>query len=367
VGMGKKNLLGLAALSLVVALYAAVLWDSYLMSVMTFAGIHGLIVLGLSLLFGYAGQISLGHAAFFGLGAYASGVLTVKYGFSPWPTIALAVVFTCVVAFIIGLPTLKLRGHYLAMATLGFGEIVYIVFNEQGELTGGPSGLVGIPLLELGGITFDDDRSFFCLVWICVLAALALSLNLVNSRVGRALKAVHGNDMAAQSLGVDASLYKLQVFIISAALAALAGSLYAHYLTFISPSSFNLMFSIRLVMMVVIGGMGSLWGALSGAVLLTFLPEYLTDYFEDWVFLVIYGGLMVAIMIFMPQGLALGLVRAASWVWRRSAPVLVVERLDRFFAEESDVVPGDDLLLPGTPKSLPAPSGTKLPRPDDHS
>jgi len=280
------------------------LHESYLLTVMVFIGIHTMLAVALNLLLGYAGQISLGHAAFFGLGAYISGILTTRFGLDPWLVIILAAICAAVIAFVIGFPILKLKGHYLAMATLGFGIIIYIVFNETVDWTGGPSGLSSIPSLQIGGLVFDNDLYNYYLVWIITLCVMLLSINLSQSRIGRALRAVHDSEVAARVMGINAWVLKVQVFTISAFISAMAGSLYAHTMTFISPASFGFNFSVELVTMVVVGGLGSIYGSFLGAAILTVLPEFLRV-FEDFD-VVIYGLLLIIMNMFMPGGLISG-------------------------------------------------------------
>jgi branched-chain amino acid transport system permease protein len=278
--------------------------NGYFISLLVFMGINGLISMGLSLLMGYAGQISLGHAAFYGIGAYSSGILTTKYSFHPVGAFFIGILFSALIAFLVGKPTLRLKGHYMAVATLGFGEILFIVFNELSPLTGGPSGLSGIPPLTFFGHPLEGT-AYFYLVWGVVIFLLLFSLNVINSRVGRALRAVHGSELAANAMGVDASRYKVQVFVLSAIYASMAGSLYAHFVTFISPNSFSLMFSILLLMMVVVGGTETIWGALLGATVLTLLPEYLRG-LEDFEVLA-YGAILMGVLLFMPRGILQGI------------------------------------------------------------
>ncbi len=280
--------------------------SEYYLTLFNFIGIHTILVVGLNLLMGYAGQISLGHAAFFGLGAYTSGILTVTYGINPWLALVAGLAVSGLAAFLIGLPALKLRGYYLAMATLGFGVIVYIVFNELQSWTGGPSGLAAIPALAVGGFSFNSPFRLYLLIWPTVILILALSASLVDSRVGRALRALHDSEAAAESLGINTQRLKLLIFVWSALYASLAGSLYAHTLNFIAPSSFDIMFSIKLVTMVVVGGMASIWGSLLGAGVLTVLPELLV-FFHDFE-VVIFGGILMVVMIFLPRGLIRGLL-----------------------------------------------------------
>lgn len=280
--------------------------NQYFISLLVFLGINAIATMGLSLLMGYAGQISLGHAAFLGIGAYTSGILTTKYALHPFVAFLAGIFLSAGVAFFVGKPTLRLKGHYMAVATLGFGEIVFILFNEWSPLTGGPSGLSNIPPISVGGLPIEG-ATFLYLVWGIVCLLLAFSLNIINSRIGRALRAVHGSELAANAMGVDASRYKLQVFVLSAVYASMAGSLYAHFLAFISPNAFGLMFSILLLMMVVVGGTQTLWGALLGAAILTLLPEYLRS-LEDFEVLA-YGAILLSVLLFMPQGILEGLRR----------------------------------------------------------
>lgn len=292
--------------ALVALAIAAGLDNEYYFTLLNFIGIHTLLVVGLNLLLGYAGQISLGHAAFFGLGAYTSGILTATCGVNPWLALLAGLVLSGSAAFLIGVPALKLRGYYLAMATLGFGIIVSIILNEAQPLTGGPSGLPGIPPLTLAGFPLNTARRLYPLIWLAVGVILALSANLVDSRAGRALRALHDSEVAAASLGVDTARLKLKIFIWSALYASLAGSLYAHSLNFIAPASFGFMFSIKLVAMVVLGGMASIWGSLLGAGVLTVLPEVLTVFHDFEV--VIFGAILMVVMIFLPRGLVRGLL-----------------------------------------------------------
>jgi branched-chain amino acid transport system permease protein len=284
----------------------------YLLNVLVFVGIHTILAVGLNLLLGYAGQISLGHAAFFGMGAYISGILTATYAVDPWLAMIIAALSVGIMAFTVGFPILKLKGHYLAMATLGLGIIIYITFNEAVDLTGGPSGLSGIPNLAIGQLIFDNDLKNYYLIWAFTLATMLLSINLANSRIGRSLRAIHDSEVAARVMGVNARLLKVQVFAMSAVISALAGSLYAHTMTFVSPTSFGFNFSVELVTMVIIGGLGSIYGSFLGAALLTMLPELLRA-FQDYD-IVIYGLLLILMTMFMPGGLVRGVAALFSAV-----------------------------------------------------
>lgn len=288
--------------------------NDYYLSICILACLNAIIAVGLNLLMGYAGQVSLGHAAFYGLGAYATAISTTSFGLPIPAGMAIGVVLATAVAWIVAVPTLKLRGHYLAMATLGFGIIVSIVFNETVELTGGPSGFVGIPRLALFGYSFDSDASYYNLLAVVLTLVVLASLFIMHSRTGRALRALHVSEKAAASLGVDIAAHKRFVFVLSAALAALAGVLYAHYLCFIAPASFGFNASVQFVVMVVLGGMASIWGSVAGAFFLTALPEALRG-FED-IDILIYGAILVLTILFLPDGLAGGLKRLTAAVRR---------------------------------------------------
>ena len=299
--MTKKSSFKAVVTFVIALIFLLIFKNPYYLGVLIFLGINLLITIGLSLLMGYAGQISMGQAAFFGIGAYTSGILTAKFGLPIGVSLLASIAITVFIAFIIGIPTLKLKGHYLAMATLGLGEIVYIVFNELIPLTGGPSGFGEIPVIKIFGISLDSDQKFYIFIWAIVSFIVFISLNIVNSRIGRALKALNKNEEISSTLGINTSKVKLGIFTLSAGYAALAGFLYAHYVTFLSPGTFSLNFSILLVTMVAIGGMENIWGAFLGTAILTLLPEYLR-FFKDFDIL-IYGAILMSIMLLRPEGL----------------------------------------------------------------
>ena len=299
--MGKKNKTYLLLYALAIGFLPLALTNNYHLMVLNIAALNIIIVIGLTLLLGYAGQISLGHAAFFGLGAYLSAIFTTTCGMPLWPTLVLAMILTGLIAYVIGIPTLKLEGHYLVMATLGFNVIIYIVMVQLDSVTGGPSGFAGIPRLAIGSWVFDSDLKTYYLLWTVSIGVLLLALNLIHSRAGRAMAALSHNEIAARCSGVDVETFKIKIFVTSAVLASLAGSLYAHYLTFISPGSFSIFYSLQVVTMVLIGGMGSLWGAAFGAILLTVLPELLHAVKEYNV--LVYGLILMVVLVFFPQGL----------------------------------------------------------------
>jgi branched-chain amino acid transport system permease protein len=298
----RSHLLGLAGLAALVALLPLVLRDNYAYDVAVHAGLNAIVCVGLNLLIGYAGQISLGHAGFFALGAYASGILVSTYNWPPLGALAAGAAAVALLAFVIARPILRLKGHYLAMATLGVGIIISIVINTEAKITGGPDGLnlFAYPF-AIGSWELSGERNWYWLVGGLLLVAVWLSLNLIASPLGRALRAVHGSEVGAQVVGVDTTRAKVLIFVVSAVFASVAGSLFAHYVGLITPSTAGFHKSIELVTMVVFGGMASTFGAVAGAAVLTGLPHLLTS-FEDYEAIVL-GSIMMGTMIFMPRGL----------------------------------------------------------------
>jgi len=306
-----RRLGGFYLFAAVVFLLPAAFPDNYYVTVVgVTVGLNVILAVGLNLLMGYCGQISLGHAAFFGIGAYTSAILTVRYGWDPWLAMLAGLAAVFVIANLIARPILRLRGHYLAMATLGFGIIVHIVMVQATTWTGGPDGMGGIPPLSVFGWTVDTDLRWYLVISTVALFTIWVSLNLIASRPGRALRAVHGSEFAAKMMGVDTATTKVNVFVFAAMFGSVAGSLFAHQQAFVSPESFNFFFSIELVTMVVLGGMASTFGAVFGAAVLTVLPEFLLV-FEDYEVL-IFGAILMGVMIFMPQGLFVGVTRGVQ-------------------------------------------------------
>jgi branched-chain amino acid transport system permease protein len=276
--------------------------NDYLVSLGTSFLINLVLIASLNVLIGYCGQISLGHAGFFGLGAYSAGILSAKLGLNPWLGLPVACVVSAFAALVIGIPALRLRGHYLAMATLGFNAILAVLFDQLVSWTGGPNGLLGIKALAFGSFALNNQARIFPLVWLCAGLVMLALLNLIQSRVGRAIRAVATSEIAAGSLGIDAFRYKLTVFVLTAAMAGLAGSLYVESNLYASPESFGFSSSILLVAMVALGGWGRYGGAILGALIYTGAPELLRT-FQD-AQLLIFGAGMIAVLLFFPSGLA---------------------------------------------------------------
>ncbi|MEI7813174.1 MAG: branched-chain amino acid ABC transporter permease [Coriobacteriia bacterium] len=254
-----------------VAALPFVVSDTFLLKVFTYVGINVVVVVGLALLFGYAGQVSLGHSAFVGIGAYTCALATVRMH-APWPVaFAAAGIVAGAGGMVLALPSLRLRGHYLAMATLAFGELASLAFGEATPITGGVDGFSGIPFPSLGPLVIRSASGLYWLVWAVAGIALLIASSMVSLRPGRAMRALHGSELGAQACGVDVVGVKVRAFVISAVLAGLAGALYASVIGFISPSVFTVSASVTFLAMAVIGGTGSLAGPVLAAALLTLL------------------------------------------------------------------------------------------------
>jgi branched-chain amino acid transport system permease protein len=291
--------------------------NDYLVSLGTSFLINLILIAGLNVLIGYCGQISLGHAGFYGLGAYAAGILSAKLGLNPWLGLPVACLVSAIAALVIGIPPLRLKGHYLAMATLGFNAILAVSFDQLVSWTGGPNGLLGVKPLAFGSFALSSQARIFPIVWLCAGLVMFALLNLIQSRVGRAIRAIATSQIAAESLGIDAFRYKLIVFVLTAGMAGLAGSLYVESNLYASPESFGFSSSILLVAMVALGGWGRYGGAIRGALIYTGAPELLRT-FQD-AQLLIFGAGMIAVLLFFPGGLA-GAGDSIACLWQRYRP-----------------------------------------------
>jgi branched-chain amino acid transport system permease protein len=292
--------------------------NAYLINLSIVTALFTLPALGLSLLMGYTGQISLGHAAFVGLGAYGTAMLCKGVGLNPWMAIVAGTLFAAFAAWAIGWLVFRLRGHYLAMATLAFGIIIHLVTVGLRGLTGGQDGLSGIPSLSVFGYVLNSDAKFFPFVWgVCILAIM-LAGNLVHSPAGYAMRAVAESEPVASSVGIAPDRLKRHVMALSGLYAGLGGALYAHYLGYISPSPFDVDFSVRLLMMVAMGGFAGIWSVLFGTLFIVVAGELLKPFgtYDT----VLYGTLLVIVMIWCPRGLLEGigsLWRRFFRIWRR--------------------------------------------------
>lgn len=298
--MHKRAYFGLYIVIAVLAVLPFVLPNSFYVDLAIRMAINAVIVLGLNLLIGFAGQISLGHAGFLGIGAYASAVLPTHFGWNPVLAMLAGAVATGLLAAIVARPIFKLKGNYLAMATLGLGIIISIAVRNEAQWTGGPDGMP-VPAFGLFGFELTSDKQWYWVVAALLTVSVWASLNLIDSPFGRALRALHGSEVASRVVGVDVVRYKVAIFVMSAVFASLMGSVTAHYVGFVTPNLADFFHSIELVTMVVIGGMASVYGSLIGAVLLTALPQALAT-FEGWE-TVAFGGILMVCMIFLPKGL----------------------------------------------------------------
>lgn len=295
-----KRYHGLLLLAVIIMILPLFLTNNFHYDVAIHIGINAIVVVGLNLLIGYAGQISLGHAGFFGLGAYTSGILTANYAWPPLLALGAGVILVGLLAFLVAHPILRLKGHYLAMATLGLGMIISIVLTTEDRYTGGPDGMT-VPSFSLFGWEILGEQNWYWIIGCLLLLSIWLALNLIDSPVGRALRAVHGSEVAAQVVGIDTIRYKILIFVISAIFASVMGSLTAHYTGFITPVIADFFHSIELVTMVVLGGMASTFGVVIGAIILTLLPQFLANVEEYEV--MIFGLILILTMIFLPKGL----------------------------------------------------------------
>ncbi len=291
---------GLFILAAILLVLPLLLPNTYYFDIANRMAINAIVVLGLNLLIGYAGQISLGHAGFFGIGAYASAVLTTHFSWPPIAALCAGAAGAALLAAVIAPPIFRLRGHYLAMATLGLGIVISIVLKNEAGYTGGPDGMSVSPLSVFGWEVFGERQWYWLFAGILLFSVWACR-NLINSPFGRALRALHGSEVASQVAGVSVARYKATIFVLSAFFASIMGSLTAHYIGFVTPDTAEFSHSIELVTMVVVGGMASVYGSVIGAVLLTALPQALTT-FEGWE-TVAFGSILMLSMIFLPKGL----------------------------------------------------------------
>ncbi|GGY67905.1 branched-chain amino acid ABC transporter permease [Marinobacter zhanjiangensis] len=269
-------------------------------------------VVGLNLLVGYAGQISLGHAGFYGMGAYFSAIATTTYNWPPLLAIVVAAAVVGLIAYVVGRPILRLKGHYLSMATLAVGFIIAIILNNESELTGGPDGMSVVPLSLFGwelstfglysmfGFEIPGHIAWYLVAGVLLLVAVVVAQNIIDSPIGRALRSIHGSEIAARTVGVDTTHYKSLVFVVSAIYASVMGSVFAHFTGFITPAIAGFDYSIVLITMVVLGGMASPMGVILGAVVLKLMPQFLAGFQEYET--AIFGFILMATMIFMPKG-----------------------------------------------------------------
>ena len=280
----------------------------YLLHILIISGIYIILTLSLNLILGYTGIPALGHIAFACVGAYTSSLLTLNYGISPWIGLLIGACFASILGLVIGLPSMRLKGDYLALATFGFGVIVYSISKNWVDLTRGPMGLPGIPKFSVLGFELQPVWAYLLLVMLFVFITTFVINRIVDSPFGRNLRSIREDEIASLSIGKNINKYKLIVFVVGAFFAGIAGSLYAHYITFIDPSSFTVMESIAVLLMVVFGGMGNIKGSFIGALVLVIFPEMLRflgmpSSVAAPLRQMIYGLLLIVLMLKRPQGI----------------------------------------------------------------
>jgi ABC-type branched-subunit amino acid transport system ATPase component/ABC-type branched-subunit amino acid transport system permease subunit len=321
--MSRRNLTLAAVLLLMIA---PLVLPEFYVTLLNYTGLASIVALGLVLLTGVAGQMSFGQAAFVGIGAYTTAVLTTRYDMSPWLSLPAAIALTAVIALFLGFITLRLSGHYLPLGTIAWGIAIYFLLGNL-EWLGKYSGIAEIPPLTVLDVRFGDGRTFYYLIWAVTLLALLAARNLLDSRSGRAIRALKARTIMAESFGVDTARLKIVVFVYAAVLASLSGWLYAHFLRFISPQPFGVNASIDYLFMAVIGGSTEVWGAVTGAALLTFLREWIRDLLpkvmeQSGSFEIVVFGLIVVVMLHRTRdGLASYVARLIPHDTKRILPV----------------------------------------------
>jgi branched-chain amino acid transport system permease protein len=277
--------------------------NNYILGVIILAYVWAIATYGLNVLLGYTGQLTLGHAGFFGIGAYTVGVLTVKYGFPFWPSLFLGVVLASVLGYLIGIFALRTRDEYFAIFTLGVGFVIFLVIDNWESLTGGPTGLIGVPYPEpIGPISFDGPVAIYYLVLFFLVLTIYVSVAIARSLLGRTFMAIRNSEELAASMGINVGRNKQLAFTISTGIAGLAGGLYSTYIGFLGPAVVNVPSTFEMLIYLLVGGMGSLSGPLVGSILVTILFQALQE-FEAYR-LVILGPIVILIIMFFPRGLA---------------------------------------------------------------
>ena len=296
----RSRLTPLIALALIMAVVPMIAPTSFHLRVAALVWIFSLAALGLTILMGYAGQVSLGHAGFLGIGAYAVAIGPARFGLDPLLCLLLGAVLSGVIAWLVGRPILKLKGYYLAIATLGFGVIVALILHSETELTGGPDGM-SVARITLFGWRVTGALNWYWVSAGALLIGALIALNIAASPTGRALRALHDSEVAAAGAGIDVSAKKLAAFVVAAVYAAVAGGLLAAMNGLITPEAASFSHSVEFVAMVIIGGLGSVFGTVLGAAFLVVLPQTLTA-FQEYEQAVL-GLLIMVFMIFLPQGI----------------------------------------------------------------
>jgi branched-chain amino acid transport system permease protein len=286
---------------LVLCALPQVITARYAMHLFNLAGIFAILTLGLNFLWGWTGLLSLATAGFWGIGSYTSALLAVHLGIPFWLSLPAAAVVASLFGIVLGYPVLRLRGHYLAMATMGFNIILVLVLINWDTFTHGGDGITGIPSPAIGSFAFDTDNRFFYLILAVLVLLVIAAMRIKQSRIGRAFQSIRESEIAAETMGIHTHHLKILAFALSAFYSGVAGSLYAHVTMYISPDIFNFLESARILVMLLIGGSGSIIGALLGGFILTFLPEALR-FMSSW-YLAAYGAGIILLIVYMPTGI----------------------------------------------------------------
>ena len=290
----------LVAFAAIVIVLPFIFTNKFQLSILLLVGVNAIVCVGLNLLVGNTGQISLGHAAFFGVGAYASAVLTGDHGWNAIAAGSSGLAVSCLIALAVGLPLLRLKGNYLAMATLGVGLVIYLVLVHEIAVTGGPDGRA-VKSIQIDGVRLRGEATWYWVIAAVLVFSVWAAENLSSSLWGLALRAIHASEPASAAVGINVHAMKVAVFVFSTGLASIAGSLYAHAYAFVTPDLADFMHSVELIVMIVIGGLGSVYGGIIGAAIVVVLPQVLTvakDYEQ-----LVFGLMLIAIAFFMRQGL----------------------------------------------------------------
>lgn len=301
--LDKKNrsLLGLAFVLLAALVPVILANDTYALRTATMVLVYIVLALSLNFVIGFAGQLSMGHAAFYAVGAYTTAILTTTFGVQFWIALLCSGVMAAIFGVLLGIPTLRLKGDYLAITTIGFSEILRLVLVNWTSLTRGPAGIPGIPSPTFFGITLGSNTAFYYILLVLVLITVVISSRLLDSRLGRGLLAIRDDETAAEAMGINPTFLKILAFVLAATLAGLVGGIFASFIQYVNPDNFVYSESVVILTMVVLGGIGSIPGVIVGAIVLTILPEALRD-ISTYRY-AIYGILLIMMMIVRPQGI----------------------------------------------------------------
>lgn len=315
----------LLAILLFILVAPIVFNGSYALHLINIIGIYAIVIIGLDLLIGITGLISLGHAVFFALAGYLTAYFNMTLSLPPVIALVVTIVLVSLFAFVTGLPLLRLRGYFLALGTLGFGVVFYTVIKGL-PAVGGPNGLGGLPNFSVGFFDFKGDISYFFLIWVTLLLVYLFVNNVSHSRIGRALKAIHTEENTAMAFGIPTTKYKISVYVLSAAFAALAGVYYGHYIQFISPELSSMATSVDFVVMLFLGGIGTIFGPILGTFIYELIPE-ISSGLQDLEIL-LRGIILLVILLFFSKGLYPGIQRLLRKAFSRKQPVKLNESTD---------------------------------------